>query len=79
MATQKTTELVSQPFITERVEVHGNEFLLFRTTQSKDVWQFRIWNGTEQKYIRKSTRQKDLERAKEIVHQLGVAIKQRVI
>lgn len=64
--TAKNTELVNEHFITEKVEVHGNEFLLFRTKQSKDVWQFRVWNGTEQKYIRKSTRQKDLERAKRV-------------
>ena len=69
LVTAKNTELVDQHFITEKVEVHGNEFLLFRTTQSKDVWQFRLWNGTEQKYIRKSTRQKDLERAKRVATQ----------
>jgi len=62
-------ELAEGTFITERVEVHGGEFQLFRTTQSKDVWQFRLWNGTEQKYIRKSTRQKDLERAKRVATQ----------
>ena len=27
---------------TEKVEVHGDEFLLYRTKQSKDVWQFRL-------------------------------------
>ena len=62
-------ELAEGTFITERVEVHSGEFELFRTTQSKDVWQFRLWNGTEQKYIRKSTRQKDLERAKRVATQ----------
>lgn len=66
MATKKTTELGDEHFITEKVEVHGSEFLLYRTKQSKDVWQFRLWNGTEQAYIRKSTRQKDLERAKRV-------------
>lgn len=66
MATKNTTELVDQNFYTEKVEVHGSEFLLYRTKQSKDVWQFRLWNGTEQAYIRKSTRQKDLERAKRV-------------
>ena len=60
------TELVDQQFYTEKVEVHGNEFLLYRTKQSKGVWQFRLWNGTEQRYIRKSTRQKNLERAKRV-------------
>lgn len=69
MAAIKTTELVDQHFYTEKVEVHGNEFLLYRTKQSKDVWQFRLWNGTEQAYIRKSTRQKDLERAKRVATQ----------
>jgi len=64
--TAKKTELIDEHFITERVEVHGSEFLLYRTKQSKDVWQFRLWNGTEQAYIRKSTRQKDLERAKRV-------------
>ena len=66
MAAKKTTQLVDQHFYTEKVEVHGNEFLLYRTKQSKDVWQFRLWNGAEQAYIRKSTRQKDLERAKRV-------------
>jgi hypothetical protein len=61
----KNTELVDQ-HITEKVGMYGNEFLLYRTKQSKDVWQFRLWNGAEQAYIRKSTRQKDLERAKRV-------------
>jgi hypothetical protein len=61
-----TTELVDQHFYTEKVDVHGNEFFLYRTKQSKDVWQFRLWNGIDQAYIGKSTRQKDLERAKRV-------------
>jgi len=64
MAVTKQKELVVEHFITEKVEVLGNEFLLFRTKESNDVWQFRVWNATEQKYIRKSTRQKTIERAK---------------
>ncbi len=66
MATKKITELVDQNFYTEKVEMHGSEFLLYRTKQSKDVWQFRLWNGAKQAYIRKSTRQKDVERAKRV-------------
>lgn len=66
----KNTELVDQHFLTEKVEMLGNEFLLYRTKQSKDVWQFRAWNGTEQKYIRKSTRKKDLKRAKLVATQM---------
>jgi hypothetical protein len=51
----KNIGLVDQHFTTDKVEVHGNEFLLYRTKQSKDVWQFRLWSGTEQTYIRKSS------------------------
>ncbi len=63
---KQNKELVVNHFYTEKVEMFDNEFLLFRTTQSKDVWQFRMWNGTTQNYARKSTRQKDIERAKRV-------------
>jgi len=35
MATKKTIELGDEHFITEKVEVHGSEFLLYRTKQRK--------------------------------------------
>ncbi|MCU7940527.1 MAG: hypothetical protein KZQ64_00185 [gamma proteobacterium symbiont of Bathyaustriella thionipta] len=63
---KQNKELVVNHFYTEKVEMFDNEFLLFRTTQSKDVWQFRMWNGTTQSYTRKSTRQRDIERAKRV-------------
>jgi len=37
--------------------------LLFRTPPSGNVWQFQMWIREEQKYLRKSTRTKNLEQA----------------
>ncbi len=66
MVAIENTELGAEHFITEKVEVLGGEFLLLRTKESGEFWQFRIWNATEQKYIRKSTRQKRIDRAKRV-------------
>lgn len=63
MVAIENTELGTEHFITEKVEVLGGEFLLLRTKESGEIWQFRIWNATEQKYIRKSTKQKRIDRA----------------
>jgi integrase len=47
-------------------EICDGEVRLFRTTPSGDVFQFQMWIPKEQKYIRKSTRKRDLEDAKEV-------------
>ncbi len=43
--------------------VDKGEYQIYRTVQSKSIWQFRTYNSTTQKYVRKTTKQRDKERA----------------
>jgi integrase len=43
--------------------VDKGDYQIYRTTQSGSIWQFRTFNSTTQKYVRKTTKQRDKERA----------------
>jgi integrase len=57
-------------FHTEEHKVFGGRVKVFRTNQSGDVWQMRVWFRDSQKYFRKSLRteylQEALDKAEEI-------------
>ena len=50
---------------TEQHELHKG-VVIFRTPHSGDVWQYQQWDFTNKKYIRKSTRTKKLDVAKQV-------------
>ena len=51
---------------TEEHTLCDGEVTLFRTPVSGDIYQFQMWISNEKKYIRKSTRKRDLDDAKEV-------------
>ena len=59
----------SRSFFDEQIICDG-EVKLFRTLQSGEVWQFRMWISTEKKYIRKSTRKRNLDDAKKVAREI---------
>jgi integrase len=48
----------------DEVKVFGGRVKIFRTKQSGDVWQMRVWFHENQKYFRKSLRTEDIDEAK---------------
>lgn len=50
--------------------VDKGEYQIYRTTQSGDIWQFRTFNATSQKYVRKTTKQENKERALRVAIEL---------
>ena len=66
---KKVTKKRIRKQITTRSHVHtmcDGEVTLFRAHVSGDVYQFQMWISHEKKYIRKSTRKRDLDDAKEV-------------
>jgi len=53
-------------FHSEEHDILDGDVKLFRTKASGDVWQMRYLVRKEGKYFRKSTRERDLEKAKEV-------------
>ena len=51
---------------THQHSICDGEVTLFRDAPSGDVFQFQMWISKEKKYIRKSTRKRDLQDAKEV-------------
>ena len=49
--------------VTDEIELHEGDVVIYRIKRSGDVWQFRTWIREHQKYVRKSLRTKDTETA----------------
>jgi integrase len=47
---------INQKRMSERFDVYDGEIMIYKTTNSGDVWQMRMWIGSEKKYVRESLR-----------------------
>jgi len=56
---------IKQSRMSERFEVYDGEIMIYKTTGSGDVWQMRMWVGSEKKYVRESLRTRDKTEATE--------------
>ena len=57
--TAQKSRKTRQKRISDEFYIYDNEVFIFRTTQSGDVWQMRMWIRDEKKYIRESLRTRD--------------------
>lgn len=56
---------IKQTRMSERFDVYDGEIMIYKTTNSGDVWQMRMWVGSEKKYVRESLRTRDKTEATE--------------
>jgi len=66
----KGEKVVRSHSFVDKQTICDGEVKLFRTLQSGEVWQFRMWISTEKKYMRKSTRKKELDDAKKVAREI---------
>jgi integrase len=57
--TAQKSQKTRQKRISDEFYIYDNEVFIFRTTQSGDVWQMRMWIAGEKKYVRESLRTRD--------------------
>jgi integrase len=55
---------------TEEHQIFGGAAIIFRTPPSGNVWQFQMWLTSDQKYLRRSLRTKDISEAVRVAEDL---------